>query len=455
MQRCPLCPNVHKCVPADGPETSQICFIGEAPNREDNSKLRPFVGKTGQEVNQHYLPLAGLRRDRVWFSNAISCLPPGTGKLDPKRTADLALLESCTNFHLFPALRRIKPKLIVAMGSFACRAIDPDINLEFQHGIVLDTKWGKVMPFFHPALGLHTPKSMLYIRNDWVRLRKYLQHKLLAPVDEFAGNEDYRAIENEDEIHETLQGWQNKPLACDTENTKDRSPYCITYSVQPGTGYLIQAHNHSLLATFQQYLDEWKGRILWHNWLHDMEIVEKMNLRFNEALITDTMLKVFHLGNMPQGLKALAYRELGMEMQDFDDLVRPYSTQRVIQYFREAYCEEWEAAPEELVRDKNGQWKIYKPQSFRQKLKRFFTDFEKNPDKDVFDMWHKNWDGEQEMVQKKCGEFPGLCISHVPFKNVIAYATRDADALIRLYPIILHMQSRVRKTVQENWGEYT
>ena len=454
MDRCPKCPNKRHCVPANGPESSRLCFIGEAPGWEEDKKLIPFQGKTGQEVNRHYLPLAGLSRPNVWFWNAIGCMPATTGgKLDPKRTADLELLESCSNFHMFPALRRIRPKIVVPMGSFANRAIDPEINLEFQHGIPIETEWGSTFPMYHPSLGIHEPKKMLMIRNDWIRLGKYLKGKLNIPVDEYEGQEDYREIETEEELHYILDGNEDQVMACDTENRKDRSPFCLTFSITVGTGYLIQAHRSDLLQVYQEFLDRWTGWILWHNWLHDYEIVTAMGLRFPRKLIRDTMLMVFHLGNLPQGLKALAYRELGMTMQDFDDLVKPYSTQLAVNYLRRAYCEDWPKPEQSLQRGKDGKWKITKPHGFSQKLKRFFTDYDKDPEKDVFNMWSDNWEAEQEMVEKVMGDWPGKCISHTPFDKIISYATRDADALLRLWPVIRHMASRVRKSPQERWKE--
>src|SRR4051812_5432033 len=139
MQRCPQCPGVHNCVPPDGP-ASKCVFIGESPGRDEDKKMTPFVGKTGEEVNRHYLPLAGLRRENVYITNAIKCMPAGAnGKLDPKRQKDLDLLESCATCHLYEELEAIRPELIVPMGSFACRSIDPDISLELHHGIPRQT----------------------------------------------------------------------------------------------------------------------------------------------------------------------------------------------------------------------------------------------------------------------------------------------------------------------------
>jgi hypothetical protein len=140
--------------------------------------------------------------------------------------------------------------------------------------------------------------------------------------------------------------------------------------------------------------------ILFHNWLYDWAVTEALGIHFPYHRIVDTMARVFHLGNLPQGLKALALRELGMTMQDFDDLVTPYSRANVLHYYEIARSMTWPKPEEELEIDsKTGLWKLYKPQSMNTKLKRFFTDYGKNPDKDVFQMWTKNWVNEQTLIE--------------------------------------------------------
>lgn len=139
-------------------------------------------------------------------------------------------------------------------------------------------------------------------------------------------------------------------------------------------------------------------------------------------------------------------------MQDFEDVVSPYSTANVLHYYRVASSFDWPKPEEELEQDsKTGLWKLYKPQGMNTKLKRFFTDHGKNPDKDVFAMWTDNWVKQQAQIEAECGEWPGMCISHVPFEEAKYYACRDADALGRLWPRIQHMAARVRHVSQEHW----
>lgn len=450
--RCALCPGSNKCLPPSGPcDVGGILFCGEAPGISEEKHGLVFCGKTGEEVNDHYLPLAGLKRRDVTFVNSISCLPiTSGGKLDPKRAADLALLQCCAETNLYPLIERMSPKLLVPMGNFAIRGLGMDVDLDLQHGIPCASPWG--MPafcMFHPALGLHEPKKMLHVRTDWDRLRKYLRGTLLLPHDEYP-DPDYAEVESIgelDEIDPTLV------MAADTESGRE-GPAFLTYSQQPGKARLIRAERRDLLNVFQAKLDAWESQILFHNWLYDWNIVEDMELRFPVKRVVDTMARVYHLGNLPQGLKALAFRELGMQMQDFDDLVTPFSTQRVLEYYRLAYAETWEKPEPRLVRDEDGKWKVYKPQSMNTKLKRFFTDYVKSQGtKDVFNMWEKNWEDEQGMIEAKMGLWPGKDIRHVPEHLSFFYAMRDSDSLIRLWPVIVAMSRLVRRYSQELWVE--
>lgn len=437
-------------MPSSGPLPCRYVFCGEAPGSLEDKKLTPFIGKTGDEVNRHYLPLAGLRRERVRMANAIRCLPISYGgKLDPKREKDRELLNSCASHHLYPELIEAQPQVVIPMGAFACMAIDPEIDLEVKHGFPLKTSWGMTFPMYHPAGGIHEPKKMLLIRNDWIRLGLFLKDQLRVPRDEYP-NPDYRRADYK-QVREDLADATDKPIACDTESRRGGQPHCLTYSVKPGTGRLILAEDVGALAEFQHWIGQWQAPILWHNWLYDIQVVTNMGLTFPHKRIIDTMVRVFHLGNLPQGLKALAWRELGMQMQDFDDVVSPHSAVEVLNYYKLAALHEWPKPDGELIRDKNGKMKLYQPQSLNTLLKRFFTDLSKNPQKDLFEAW-ANWEDKHDVIEEVLGPFPGKCISHVPHDEVLYYAVRDADALLRLWPKIKVMLRSMRKMPQEQWA---
>ncbi len=455
-ERCSACPKLHDPLPHDGPESADIVFVGEAPGHQEQRKGQVFIGRTGQELESGYFPMAGLRRENVMITNAISCLPPGPdGKLNSKSTRDREMLTSCAECHLFPLLERMKPKLIVPMGSFANFAINPQVDLELQHGIPIRSAFGMTLPMYHPAGGIHMPKSMLHIRTDWSRLRKYLRGTLNIAYDEYAGAEDYAEIDDPYEMNEDLGGMQDLPLACDTENAKDGTPFCFTYSTFPGRARLVRSTNLAALSHLQNFLNEWEGPILWHNWLHDNKITDRMGLVFPRKRVVDTMVRVFELGNLPQGLKALSYRELGMKMLDFDDLVSPHSAKIILAYLREAMDFDWPKPSKEEVRQADGTVKDKQPQSMKTKIKRFLTAVSKDPTKSVFEAWD-NWEDSHDLIQEKMGPYPSKCITHAAeadWELTKYYACRDADALRRFWDVLRHMERRVRRGPQEGWRD--
>lgn len=449
MSRCALCPGAHKCIEPDGPIDADYLFIGEAPGATEEKVNRPFVGKTGEEVNAHFLPLAGLRREDVLFDNSISCYPISTGgKLDPKRAKDQELLRTCAEHHLYSLIERVRPRVIITLGAFAAMALGIENTLDLQHGIPVQTAWGPVFPMFHPAQGLHEPKKLLHIRTDWMRLKQYLRGKLVMPRDEYP-NPDYAEVTD---VRDILSIPPCDPIGMDTETTRGGDPFCLTYSHEQGTGRLIRASRHDLLRAFQAHLRRRQGPVLFHNWMFDRPITQAMGLSITDRMVIDTMVQVFHLGNLPQGLKALAFRELGMLMQDFDDLVTPYSSQLVTNYYLDAYTQEhpWTKPEEQIVRQPDGRWKLYKPQGLQTKLKRLMTELRKHADKDVFGVWD-NWEDHQPELEEICGPYPGKCVSHAPFDEVLHYACRDSDATLRLFYLLERMRRQVRRRPQELW----
>jgi hypothetical protein len=163
--------------------------------------------------------------------------------------------------------------------------------------------------------------------------------------------------------------------------------------------------------------------------------------------VKDTMVRAYHRGGLvPQGLKALGYQLLGVQMKAFMDVVMPHSRKLALAYMQEINKITWPKPEEEVVYDpKLDDYKLYKPQGLNTKLKRMFTDYRKNPDLDVFERWAKWGESDpriHEMVQRECGRFPLPGIEHVPLDEAILYACRDADIGLRIGPAINKVRLR-------------
>ncbi len=63
----------------EGPEKPKLMLIGEAPGEQETMMGRPFVGKAGKNLD-HFLELAGMRREEIYISNAVKIRPTKTGK---------------------------------------------------------------------------------------------------------------------------------------------------------------------------------------------------------------------------------------------------------------------------------------------------------------------------------------------------------------------------------------
>lgn len=75
--RCDICPlKGAKPVHGEGPMSPALAIVGEAPGRQEEEAGLPFIGKSGQYV-ENLLQVHGLTRQEVLLDNAIACFPPG------------------------------------------------------------------------------------------------------------------------------------------------------------------------------------------------------------------------------------------------------------------------------------------------------------------------------------------------------------------------------------------
>ncbi len=458
--RCQLCPGINPVVPPCGPKKCDLMFISEAPGQTESAEGIPFIGKSGQELDNQYLPLAGLHRSEIFISNTVSCLPLGTGKLDPNLPKDQALIQCCAQHHLYREIAECQPKVIVTMGGVA-NSLVPGVDLDVHWGFpylwqVPEVGEFTIFPTFHPALGLHSPKEILRLRTCFIRLKRYLAGKLKIPQDQYP-EPDYTVLNTVDELDRyiglyscfTTRGLGDD-MAIDTEIAKEGAPYCLTFSIIPGTARLILATNRQVLDRFNWWVQQWRGFFLLHNRPFDRPILIRMGIHLPVAHIIDTMQEAWHLGNLQQGLKTLAYRLLGVEMKSFDDLVTPHSRAKCLSYLFDGLSVDWPKPASSTVQDKEGKWKEYKPHSMSTNLKIFFTHLSKNPQLDVIGRW-KNWEGQHELIESKLGPYPGKCISHCPLEQIVGYACQDAARTLELWPFIKRASTRVRRMPESVW----
>lgn len=137
-------------VPGVGPMEHDLMIIGEAPGKlEDESKI-PFVGPSGEMLNDA-LRKAGISRSQCYITNVVKYRPPGNNfKMLHVIGVDLA--EQIRNLWEFE-IEKLRPKCILAVGNEALKAVTNYDGILNYRGSILTARDGvtKVVPCIHPA----------------------------------------------------------------------------------------------------------------------------------------------------------------------------------------------------------------------------------------------------------------------------------------------------------------
>jgi len=154
-----------------GSPEADLMFVGEAPGADEDIQGIPFVGRAGQLLTK-IIEAIGLKREDVYIANVIKCRPPGN------RNPEQDEVETCEPF-LFQQIDIIRPKVIVALGTFAARTLlrtlDPISRLR---GRVYEYRGAKLIPTFHPAYLLRNPASKREVWEDMKVVRRLLQAEI-------------------------------------------------------------------------------------------------------------------------------------------------------------------------------------------------------------------------------------------------------------------------------------
>ena len=160
-RRCKLCNLGRKqIVFGVGNPNADLMFVGEAPGADEDTQGEPFVGRAGQLLTK-IIEAIGLTRADVYIANVLKCRPPGNRNPEPDE------VEQCEPF-LLRQIDAIKPKVIVALGTFAAHALlKTDTPVSRLRGRVFDFRGGaKLIPTFHPAFLLPSPDRKRDVWED-------------------------------------------------------------------------------------------------------------------------------------------------------------------------------------------------------------------------------------------------------------------------------------------------
>jgi len=137
-------------------------IVGEAPGAKEAELGRPFVGRSGQRLNE-MLESAGMKRDDVYITNIVKARPPENR--DPTEQEKSA----CSKWLLWQ-IKLIKPTLICPLGNHASGFfIDDFAGISKCHGTLFEGKGFGVFPMYHPAVSLYNPKMKVVLFKDFAK----------------------------------------------------------------------------------------------------------------------------------------------------------------------------------------------------------------------------------------------------------------------------------------------
>lgn len=335
---CPTCPRKYGAIGGDGPQPAAVLGIAERPGERENRSGRVLDGNTGQELDELYLPLAGLDRRAVRACNTVLCWA------DSNKTPSDKEIAACAAHHLPQEIALTNPEVIILMGATPCSLL-PAIKLKMMHGIPQHTSkvgtlygWsGWIVPIAHPAQGLHESRWMKTMMDDWRELGDILREDRFE-LDPDPEPTDYHYVRGASAVSEYFNSCQVDDYtipAMDTESHGGR-PWSMQVSAKPGTGILVRADDRDGLGCLNFWLGSglWVWDIVMHHAAHDLSEAERMGVFITHY--RDTMQEAFHLGDLPQGLKELSYRLFRHTMTSYKEVVRPASIRALQVWMQEA-----------------------------------------------------------------------------------------------------------------------
>jgi len=398
--------------------------IAEAPGEEEDRSGRPIVGTSGQE-GRHHLMLNGIANRGVWLDNVIKCRP-----LD-NRNPTAEEIRNCTEAHLTAEILSRKPKWIITMGRVSTQwLLGDDINMELAHGVPRTIYFHGfkvvVIPSYHPAAGLHDPNQMLLFHTDMQVAGDVIRGLIHPhpPTDEWEGKEDYRLAEDAEDLERYI-GPNPSLVAVDTEWARGRM-WCSSVSVAPGSARVIMADQQPCLSLLNEALSYGQCIAAIHNALYDLPVLASVGI--HPPRVVDTMVAAYLLQSEPQGLKPLAYRHCGMEMSSYEEMVADATHRLALEYLEAVMEREWPDPPPVLEWAK-GEPKVRQPQNVARKVAAAL----KKGD-DLYGRWKRM--GDTEQVEAVMGMMQQGELCDVPVEDAVHYSARDADATIRVYPIL-------------------
>ena len=153
----PLFPAGTNMVIYRGNPQARLMIIGEAPGTEEDRQGKPFVGRSGQLLDQILQSVHLDPEQDVFITNAVFRLPPGDdGKPLRKPTPDEIVYYKP---YLLEIIRLVDPLIMLLTGNVATESLLEKTGITKLRGQWFPWQGRWAMPIFHPAYLLRNPAN--------------------------------------------------------------------------------------------------------------------------------------------------------------------------------------------------------------------------------------------------------------------------------------------------------
>lgn len=142
-----------------GPVDADLCFVGEAPGRDEDQQGEPFVGAAGQLLTR-IIVACGLKREEVYICNILRCRPPNN------RPPLQEEAHNCREW-LEKQIELVRPKFICALGkTVTTYLLGKTQGITQLRGKWFDYRGIPVLCTFHPSYLLRDPTKKGLVWED-------------------------------------------------------------------------------------------------------------------------------------------------------------------------------------------------------------------------------------------------------------------------------------------------
>lgn len=326
-----------KTVRGCGPCPTDLAIVGIKPGYKEGREGKPFVGRSGEELD-FYLEINDLpRKSQIWLTNLFKEFKrDGEDYTKDDRERDFPILQE--------ELERAQPSVIVTLGREPTQYFLGEVDLEGTNAIPwrmpnsvrkFTDNEVTIFPVYHPAGAMRRPEISPLVMNGFEELAAYWRGETEARTlfnDPYEGKTDYREVTSVEQLVSLTKHWgPHTSIAIDSEGYP-WAPWSLQFTEKAGTGYLIRASRADLLDLFDKILKAAKPSITFHSALHDVSMGKPLGVSFDGLRWDDTMVMAYLLQIEPRGLKAGSLRHCGMKMMEYAEVIGDASNDRAREY---------------------------------------------------------------------------------------------------------------------------